>query len=98
MSDETQPTTVFISCSQDFLTGEKLRASHEATSPPRLSMEAHFGGYSHPGALAPSQVGFSLDLGGSACEGITNRPATPLHDAHQGGCFIFSAKGQGRAR
>lgn len=24
------------------------------------------------------------------CEGSLNRPATPLHDAHQGGCFMYA--------
>jgi len=38
---------------------------------------------------------FVLAPGGVSCEEITNRPATPLHDAHQGGCFISGPVSQG---
>lgn len=29
------------------------------------------------------------------CETTLNRPATPLHDAHQGGCFIYGGRREG---
>lgn len=29
------------------------------------------------------------------CERTPNRPATPLHDAHQGGCFMYSGRREG---
>jgi hypothetical protein len=29
------------------------------------------------------------------CEITLNRPATPLHDAHQGGCFIYAGRREG---
>jgi hypothetical protein len=32
------------------------------------------------------------------CEVILNRPATPLHDAHQGGCFVYSRHQEGGHR
>jgi hypothetical protein len=30
-----------------------------------------------------------------ACEISRNRPATPLHDAHQGGCFMYAVRIEG---
>lgn len=29
------------------------------------------------------------------CETTLNRPATPLHDAHQGGCFMSGGRREG---
>lgn len=29
------------------------------------------------------------------CETTLNRPATPLHDAHQGGCFMYGGRREG---
>lgn len=33
----------------------------------------------------------------SMCKLSLNRPATPLHDAHQGGCFMYGSFGKGGA-
>lgn len=32
------------------------------------------------------------------CEVTANRPATPLHDAHQGGCFTYGPNRKGGVR